>query len=185
MSMLVCSSCGTRVVATSEGLCPSCRHVLLASDADGLVEDVSFKHAKANTEGEIDRSPAIHFDLIWILFSLRGRLSLGLVWIAAALCAIIVIGLFLLGAVLSNVHPFLLTIGLLGFLVMVWSPIAIGVKRFHDIGWPGWLILPGLVPVLGHVFLFFTIGMLRGNRGPNRYGLDPRRIWSSGMIDDL
>ena len=149
------------------------------------MEDVSFNNANASTEAEIDRSPATHFDLIWILFSLRGRLSLGLMWIAAALSAITLIGLFFLGAVLSNVHPFLATIGLFGFLVMVWSPIAIGVKRFHDIGWPGWLILPGLVPVFGQVFLFFTIGILRGNRGPNRYGLDPRRIWSSGMIDDL
>jgi uncharacterized membrane protein YhaH (DUF805 family) len=149
------------------------------------MEGVSFNNANAGTEAEIDRSPATHFDLIWILFSLRGRLSLGLMWIAIALSALTGIGFLVLGAVLSDLHPVLATLCFIGALVMAWSHIVIGVKRFHDIGWPGWLILLGLVPVFGQVFLFFMIGSLKGNRGPNRYGIDPRRIWSLGMIDDL
>jgi uncharacterized membrane protein YhaH (DUF805 family) len=87
------------------------------------------------------------------------------------------------------------------FCVALWNLLALGVKRLHDRGLSGWLILlviapffalglaPGLaaqaaigegaVNFLGLLFLasliwgFLQFGILQGETGPNRYGPDP------------
>lgn len=49
--------------------------------------------------------------------------------------------------------------------------IAVGVRRFHDMDYAGWwmlLILSGI----GALVVFFWF-MVRGTRGPNRFGPDP------------
>ena len=92
---------------------------------------------------------------------------------------------FFSGTVLSHYYPLLAVLFPIGLLHIFWSSIAFAAKRFHDLGWPGWLILLGLIPLFGQMFLFFTICSLKGMRGPNPYGLDPRRIWSAGIIDEI
>jgi uncharacterized membrane protein YhaH (DUF805 family) len=67
---------------------------------------------------------------------------------------------------------FILLVALYGLAVLLPS-LAVLVRRLHDIGMSGWWILIGLVPIVGSiVLLVFTV--LPGNRGPNRYGDDPK-----------
>ncbi len=47
--------------------------------------------------------------------------------------------------------------------------IQISVKRLHDIGWSGWLLLISLIPVVGSIFQLL-IFIMPGNQGNNRYG---------------
>ncbi len=47
--------------------------------------------------------------------------------------------------------------------------IQISVKRLHDIGWSGWLLLISLIPVVGSIFQIL-IFVLPGSQGSNRYG---------------
>ncbi|QEY59831.1 DUF805 domain-containing protein [Pseudomonas sp. C27(2019)] len=47
--------------------------------------------------------------------------------------------------------------------------IQISVKRLHDIGWSGWLLLISLIPVVGSIFQLL-IFVLPGSQGNNRYG---------------
>jgi uncharacterized membrane protein YhaH (DUF805 family) len=61
--------------------------------------------------------------------------------------------------------------------VMVPS-IAIGVRRLHDTGRTGWLMLLGLIPLANLVLLYFMI--VEGDPGPNEYGPDPK-----GGLDDI
>ncbi|WP_146389965.1 DUF805 domain-containing protein [Allorhodopirellula solitaria] len=105
-------------------------------------------------------------------------------WVAAGLSIVCWIGLLSLLAAASLVFPILPLAFLIVPIAMLWNFVAIGAKRFHDIGWSGWLICLGLIPGLGQIFLFMTIGILKGNRGNNRYGHDPRRTWSSDMLDE-
>ncbi len=93
MSILCCSNCGMRVIATSAGLCPSCRYNLSGSNFDAQVVP-RFVYESAEKEAQNPLSMPTHFDLIWILFSLRGRLSLGMMWIAAALSTILWVALY-------------------------------------------------------------------------------------------
>ena len=65
-------------------------------------------------------------------------------------------------------------------LAIIIPGIALGVRRFHDLGQTGWLVLAftvaGLIPLVG---LLASLGNLiwfcfPGTNGPNKYGPDPR-----------
>lgn len=47
--------------------------------------------------------------------------------------------------------------------------IQISVKRLHDIGWSGWLLLISLIPVVGSIFQLLLF-IIPGSQGNNRYG---------------
>jgi uncharacterized membrane protein YhaH (DUF805 family) len=52
--------------------------------------------------------------------------------------------------------------------------LALAVRRIHDIGLSGWLVLIGLVPFFGTLVIFiFTL--IPGNLGDNKYGPDQIR----------
>lgn len=57
-------------------------------------------------------------------------------------------------------------------LVMFVPALAVQVRRLHDVGRSGWLLLIGLVPVAGIVILLYLLCQ-RGTAGPNHYGADP------------
>src|SRR5258708_28721763 len=61
-------------------------------------------------------------------------------------------------------------------LAMLVPSLAVLVRRPHDVGVSGWWILMGLVPVVGAIGAIgnFVLTVLPGNRGPNRYGDDPK-----------
>ncbi|WP_245870266.1 DUF805 domain-containing protein [Teichococcus rhizosphaerae] len=46
-------------------------------------------------------------------------------------------------------------------------------RRWHDRGRSGWWSLLLLVPVIGWLWVFFSLFCRDGQRGPNRYGPDP------------
>jgi uncharacterized membrane protein YhaH (DUF805 family) len=58
------------------------------------------------------------------------------------------------------------------FIAMAVIGIQIGVKRLHDIGWSGWLLLLNLVPVVGSVFSIILL-VVPGGAGANRFGPPP------------
>jgi len=60
-----------------------------------------------------------------------------------------------------------------GLLLLVPNVAAL-VCRLHDQDHSAWGLLWLLVPILGWVVLVVTVGFLRGTRGPNTYGQDPR-----------
>ncbi|MEL6568478.1 MAG: DUF805 domain-containing protein [Pseudomonadota bacterium] len=70
-------------------------------------------------------------------------------------------------------------IGIFG-LAIILPGIALAVRRFHDLGQTGWLVLAfavaGLIPIVG---LIASIGQIvwfcfPGTNGPNKFGPDPR-----------
>ncbi len=60
------------------------------------------------------------------------------------------------------------------WLAMLVPSIAVGVRRFHDLGKSGWWILIGCVPLVGLVIQLYMFSRL-GTPGPNLYGPDP--LW--------
>jgi uncharacterized membrane protein YhaH (DUF805 family) len=61
---------------------------------------------------------------------------------------------------------------LFGLAILIPS-LAVGVRRLHDTGRSGWLILIGLIPILGAIALIYFF-VLEGDGGPNLYGSDPK-----------
>ena len=66
-----------------------------------------------------------------------------------------------------------------GLLAGVWSlfnlipSLSVAVRRLHDTGRTGWWLLIVLVPLIGAIVLFVFM-CLDGERGPNRFGPDPK-----------
>jgi uncharacterized membrane protein YhaH (DUF805 family) len=51
--------------------------------------------------------------------------------------------------------------------------LAVSVRRLHDQGRSGWMLLLGLIPFFGG-FVLLVFMCLEGTRGPNQYGPDPK-----------
>lgn len=62
---------------------------------------------------------------------------------------------------------------LLFIVAMIIPGLAVRVRRLHDIGASGWLILIALVPGIGGLVLL-VLSLLDGTAGPNTYGEDPK-----------
>lgn len=56
-------------------------------------------------------------------------------------------------------------------LLLLWPTIAVSVKRWHDRGKSGWWVLLALVPWVGWLWVLIENGLLRGDEGPNRFGV--------------
>lgn len=64
----------------------------------------------------------------------------------------------------------------LALLASLWPWLATSVRRCHDRGRSGWVLLAVLIPVVGAVWLFIELYLLPGERGDNRFGTDPLTI---------
>jgi uncharacterized membrane protein YhaH (DUF805 family) len=51
--------------------------------------------------------------------------------------------------------------------------VAVSVRRMHDIGKSGWVLLLGLIPLIGAIVLLIWAAS-EGNSGSNPYGPDPK-----------
>lgn len=68
------------------------------------------------------------------------------------------------------------------FYVVAWLPnLALLVRRMHDIGITGWILLIALIPYLGALVLF-VLTVIPGTRGTNRYGPDSRESVSAADV---
>ena len=124
--------------------------------------------------------------LVSHFFSFRGRVSRGSYFrhtlLDGAVLIAINIGIAFVARGLGGVGAVIGMLATLGALIVViWSEIAVTVKRLHDIDRPGthWFLL--LIPVYN---IYFQLLLLfkPGIAGRNRYGADPL---VSGEGDDL
>lgn len=104
-----------------------------------------------------------------LFFSTKGRIRRSTYWIGAlAVIVPIYVGL-ILDFVIGS--PGIFTI--LFSLLTIWPEIAVGVKRCHDRNRSGWFLLIALVPIVGSIWIFIDLGLLKGASGGNRFGPDP------------
>lgn len=78
--------------------------------------------------------------------------------------------------VLGVVDAALGTWGALGglyALAMLIPSIAVGVRRLHDTGKSGWMLLIALIPLIGTIWLIVLL-VTEGTPGSNEYGINPK-----------
>ena len=83
-----------------------------------------------------------------------------------------------------------LIVGVLGIamLAVIVPGIALSVRRFHDLGQTGWLVLVfailGAIPLIGLLASLAQIiwFAMPGNTGPNKYGPDPKGAPDVGVF---
>ncbi len=64
--------------------------------------------------------------------------------------------------------------GIYGLAVFIPS-LAVSVRRLHDIGKSGWMILVALIPVIGFIWLL-VLYIMEGTPGENQYGANPKEV---------
>lgn len=60
-------------------------------------------------------------------------------------------------------------------LVILIPAIAVGVRRLHDVGKSGWMLLIGLIPLIGFIWLL-VLFVTDSDLGTNKYGPNPKGI---------
>ncbi|MBC8753620.1 DUF805 domain-containing protein [Kordia sp. YSTF-M3] len=107
-------------------------------------------------------------------------------WMFILFNIIILIGLVMTFGILTAItqSP---AIGILGFSVYIIyglgiliPNLAVIVRRLHDTGNSGWMILIQLIPLVGGIWLLVLM-CTEGQVGPNEYGPDPKAAYP----DDL
>lgn len=113
---------------------------------------------------------------LWLFARFDGRIGREVYWLANfALVALL--AFFIRPVVDAETNQVTFEVGNLGALALLLalvSSIAIGVKRLHDIGASGFFAVFLVVPVLS-ILATLAIGVLPGQKGPNRYGEAPDR----------
>jgi uncharacterized membrane protein YhaH (DUF805 family) len=75
-------------------------------------------------------------------------------------------------AILLQVSGIFVILELLYALAMLVPSIAVAVRRLHDTDKSGWLLLLGLIPLVGFIILL-VFYIQQGTSGPNKYGVAP------------
>ena len=123
--------------------------------------------------------------LWWLLFGFDGRIPRSTYWYVVLVKGLVVNVVFMLlvfgvmGLAAISVDAFIvgLSLGSVFFaavsIPLIWSGIAVQVKRWHDLNKPGTWALIGFVPYIGPVWVLIECGCMRGTFGKNWYGPDP------------
>ena len=90
----------------------------------------------------------------------------------------LVVGL-LIGGIAStgeNGQTASLALYVLFLIPLIYAGLSIQIKRWHDIGVSGWILLLAVVPFVGLLYALVAIvylGFIKGTMGSNKYGPDP------------
>ena len=77
-------------------------------------------------------------------------------------------------ALFSNGNSDSLTAAVYGYSLMMMLPgLAVSVRRLHDLGKSGWMMLVGFIPVVGGIWLLVLM-LTEGEPGENKYGPNPK-----------
>ena len=60
-------------------------------------------------------------------------------------------------------------------LAMLIPGLAVAVRRLHDVGKSGWMILISLIPLIGAIWLLVLM-VTDSNHGENQYGQNPKEV---------
>jgi uncharacterized membrane protein YhaH (DUF805 family) len=76
---------------------------------------------------------------------------------------------YLIIGILMQISSAFLFVYLLYALAMIVPSIAVAIRRLHDTGKSGWILLIGVIPLVGAILLIVFYAT-QGANGPNQYG---------------
>ncbi len=119
----------------------------------------------------------------WMLMPLRryvdfsGRSRRKEYWMFFLFNVIFAIAAMVLDNLLGTAHPLLgygIIYGLYALAVLI-PGLAAGVRRLHDVGKSGWMLLVALIPLVGAIWLLVLL-VTDSNPGENKYGPNPKEV---------
>jgi len=115
-------------------------------------------------------------DLIKSLFLFQGRIKRSTYWLAVAPFFMLSI-IILIASLLRETYPEdinkILLLAFIFYVPATWILISSYIKRWHDLGKSGWMVLIQFIPVI-NVLIFIYLGAAAGNTYSNKYGEPPK-----------
>ena len=90
--------------------------------------------------------------------------------IIAAVVLSLIEGMLGMSGMVGGIYGPLTTLFILAIII---PSLAVQVRRFHDQGKSGWMVLLGFIPLIGGIIVLVFM-CLEGDRGDNEYGPDPK-----------
>lgn len=155
-----CQNCGI-IIAKFNSYQAQAKQAISATTSSPYASPMALVDQDSDEVGELN---------IWGIEGRIGRMryvAWSMVFMFAMLPAVLVC------ALAFKVSPWLG--GLLGIVAGIGAMVVglqISIKRLHDIGWSGWLLLIGLIPLVGSIFQLLTF-VMPGSKGSNRFGAPP------------
>jgi uncharacterized membrane protein YhaH (DUF805 family) len=115
--------------------------------------------------------------IVWLLFGISGRVSRLAYFLAGLFLAVIQAFLlyrFTLVPEDSTAGQFWAFLFWVAVVLSVWSNVALGIKRLHDMDRPGIFAAALFIPVLS-IIAFVALCLFPGTDGPNQYGRETNR----------
>lgn len=106
--------------------------------------------------------------LIWALLAFDGRISRQVFWLGNLGCAFVAVALMTPSVDPNTNEVQLGPLAPFAVIGLLWTEIALAVKRLHDRSVTGWFAVLFAVPVLG-IIAFLVIGLIPGDRGSNSF----------------
>jgi uncharacterized membrane protein YhaH (DUF805 family) len=97
-------------------------------------------------------------------------------WMFTLINIIIILVLEILGFAMMKNTLGMIIFGVLGIycLATILPSLAVAIRRLHDTGKSGWMILLGLIPFVSLVLLYFMV--IDSQPGANEYGPNPKGL---------
>lgn len=96
----------------------------------------------------------------WMLFCIVSGIAVGFI------DGLLVMPLLGLKPSNGDFQPFTIIL----VLSLIVPSISLAVRRMHDVGWTGFMVLIPLIPILGSI-IYFVLTVWPGTAGPNKYGI--------------
>ena len=110
-----------------------------------------------------------------------GRLGFLMALVYVLIYFILTVILVIAGHGSPIINILVLLMGMIGVLAVLPITISTHIRRWHDLGQSGWLILLGLLPFVGLLTTVLLL-VLPGTSGPNKYGATHPKSLSPKVI---
>ena len=132
-------------------------------------------------DGGVSSGPSPFAPILRFCFSFEGRLRRRDYWLAQIVLTVVSLPILwfdLTQAATPSSNPFVALLLSLFWLTLciglMWSSLAIQVKRWHDRDKPWFWLFIAFVPFIGGLWAFIELGCLDGTAGENRFGHSPK-----------
>lgn len=115
--------------------------------------------------------------IVWLFFGISGRVSRLAYFLAGLFLAVVQAFLlyrFTLVPEDSTAGQFWAFMFWVAVVLSIWSNVALGIKRLHDMDKPGLFAVALFIPVVS-ILAFVVLCLFPGTNGPNQYGQDTNR----------
>lgn len=118
----------------------------------------------------VDQDSWSNRNAMWLFFSLQGRIPRSAYWIGSLIVLLAYITAVILAITFIKDNQTLQLVNAVLNLPLLWTSVALQVKRWHDRDKSGWWFFLSFVPIIGALWTFIELGFFRGTYGPNSYG---------------